>query len=247
MSWNGIESLPVIGTLFSMIRRGVGRILRRRRLARQTPAEIFSEKYRNNSWRGECSVSGQGSDPCATRAIVARLPELLRYREIESLVDVPCGDFAWMREIDLSGIEYTGGDIVDELIESNNEQYADSNLRFRRIDLLSETVPAGDLLICRDCLVHFSYADIWRAMTNIVASNVTYALLTNFPDTKANHDILTGEWRPLNLELPPFEFPTPLERLEENPPGDKFQDKSLGLWRIAELQAVVSRHKSTPK
>jgi hypothetical protein len=41
---------------------------------------------------------------------------LLRQFEIHSLLDLPCGDFNWMQHVDLQGIKYTGGDIVEALV-----------------------------------------------------------------------------------------------------------------------------------
>ena len=44
---------------------------------------------------------------------------------------------------------------------------------------------------------------------------------------------MTGDWRPLNLERPPFNLPAPALLLNEGctEGGDTFADKSLGLWR----------------
>jgi hypothetical protein len=44
-----------------------------------------------------------------------------------------------------------------------------------------------------------------------------------------------GDWRPLNLCAPPFNFPPPLRIIHE--PYRAFTDKSLGLWRVADLPA----------
>jgi hypothetical protein len=52
---------------------------------------------------------------------------------------------------------------------------------------------------CRDRLDHLSLADVRKAQTNIVGSGSTYLLATTYPDHDSNHDIRSGEWRPLNL------------------------------------------------
>lgn len=48
---------------------------------------------------------------------------------------------------------------------------------------------------------------------------------------------MTGDWRPLNLERPPFNFPPPAELLAEGctEAEGRFLDKSLGLWAIKDL------------
>lgn len=55
-----------------------------------------------------------------------------------------------------------------------------------------------------------------------------------------NRDITTGDWRPINLQLAPYHFPQPVDRLNEGSAEvdedlGAFPDKSLGLWRLADL------------
>jgi len=39
--------------------------------------------------------------------------------EINSIFDSTCGDFSWMRKIDLKEIEYVKYDIIEGIIENN--------------------------------------------------------------------------------------------------------------------------------
>jgi hypothetical protein len=50
---------------------------------------------------------------------------------------------------------------------------------------------------------------------------------------------VTGDWRPINLERAPFNWPAPVELIVEEctESGGVFADKSLGLWRIDALPA----------
>jgi len=54
---------------------------------------------------------------------------------------------------------------------------------------------------------------------------------------RPNHETAGGNCRTLNLNLPPFSFPNPLriinEKCTEN--GGAFADKSVGVWRLADL------------
>jgi hypothetical protein len=96
-------------------------------------------------------------------------------------------------------------------------------------------LPSVDLIFCRDCLVRLSFANIRSAIANIKASGLTYLLTTTYPG-RQNSDIATGEWRPINLQAKPFGFPPPLVLINEQcvvTPG--YRDKSMGLWRIADL------------
>lgn len=192
----------------------------------------FREILRTNHWAGE-SVSGKGSTDDQTRALRAALPPFLARLGVRTLLDVPCGDGDWIASLPLPGVRYIGGDLLPELVERNQARHAAPDRHYQTIDLLTTPLPAADLLLCRDCLVHLSYADIELALANIRRSPVTWLLTTTFPDERENRDITTGDWRPLNLERHPFNFPPPVALLvEECTEGDGvFRDKSLGLWR----------------
>ena len=41
---------------------------------------------------------------------------LLSRRRVRSILDAPCGDFYWMKEVALCDIDYIGADIVEEII-----------------------------------------------------------------------------------------------------------------------------------
>jgi hypothetical protein len=109
------------------------------------------------------------------------------------------------------------------------------------LTLFASKLPTVDLIFCRDCLVHFSFDDIRRALQNICRSGSAYLLTTTFTEQRQNQDIVTGQWRQLNLELEPFSLPKPLSLINEDcTEGEgKFADKSLGLWRIEEIGKVI--------
>jgi SAM-dependent methyltransferase len=228
--------------MLQLIRRIVHRLHARRAGPGPHSAEdVFTDIFHHNGWRGTDSVSGTGSDLAQTRRVVARLPALLAELEVRSVLDVPCGDFFWMSQVDLAGVRYTGGDIVRELVE-RNRRYESPNVRFEALDLLGGPLPPADLVLCRDCLVHFSFADVFRALGNLCASGGKYLLTTTFPRHRQNRDIVTGRWRTLNLERAPFHFPPPLKALEEGCTERKdYADKSLGLWRLDDLKACLAR------
>ena len=142
--------------------------------------------------------------------------------------------------IALPGIEYIGADLLPEVVARAAARSPDRI--FVTLNLLESLLPAVDVLLCRDCLVHFSFADITRAVANVRKANITYLLATTFPDEARNEDIRTGDWRPLNLEAPPLGFPPPLARLLEGCTEQTglFADKSLGLWRVADLSTATA-------
>jgi SAM-dependent methyltransferase len=199
--------------------------------------QAFSHIYATNLWGSDESRSGLGSADDATRGVRAGLPELLRAVEARTLLDVPCGDFGWLNHVDLGAIEYIGADIVPALIARNTELFADARRRFLHLDLTRDPLPACDVVLCRDCLVHLSFANSTRALDNIVRSGATYLLTTTFTAQSHNEDIEDGDWRVINLERPPFNLPPPLALLVEGclEGNGTYADKTLALWRVADL------------
>ncbi|MGQ0649760.1 MAG: class I SAM-dependent methyltransferase [Gemmatimonadaceae bacterium] len=170
-----------------------------------------------------------------------RLPELCRHLGIRTLLDLPCGDFHWMATIDLGAVNYIGADFLPEIIEENTRRYAQPRRDFRILDLLASPLPSADLLLCRDCLVHLSFADIARAIANLRSTRITYLLTTTFPQQETNDDIRTGDWRPLNLEAAPFHWPKPQQLVVEEctEANGLFADKSLGLWPVGAILRLL--------
>lgn len=199
-----------------------------------TPLAAFRHAYATNHWAGPESPSGPGASLDQTAAIRRSLPELCRRLGVQTLLDLPCGDCSWMATIDIGVVKYIGADFLPELIEATTRRRARSDREFRVLDLLSSPLPTADLVLCRDCLVHLSFADIASAISNLRASRSTYLLTTTFPEQPVNEDIRTGDWRPLNLEIAPFHWPKPQDILNEEctEANGLFADKSLGLWRL---------------
>jgi len=197
--------------------------------------EVFTEIFNSNQWSSSESISGVGSEIEQTKALIPALNNLLFDFRITSVLDIPCGDFNWMKKVDLSNITYTGADIVEDLIENNKKQYGGrDDIEFLVINLITDSLPKCDLIIVRDCFVHLSYNDISTAIKNIKSSGCKYLLTTTFLNRSENRDIVTGNWRPLNLQIKPFNFPKPILVINENCTegnGD-YKDKSMALWEI---------------
>jgi SAM-dependent methyltransferase len=200
-------------------------------------AERFARMYETNLWSDADSRSGTGSNLGATERLRAELPGLLRRLGVRRLVDVPCGDFHWMAHVDLAGVDYVGADIVEALVESNRARYAGPGRTFVRLDLTTGPIPAADAVLCRDCLVHLSFANIARAFRAVAASGARYLITTTFLEQETNSDVVDGDWRPLNLERAPFHLPPPEAVLVEgcDEEGGAYADKALAAWRVASL------------
>ena len=204
----------------------------------QSPGEVFEYIYKRNIWGDEESVSGGGSNLQQTAHIINEIPTLLTKYNVKSLLDLPCGDFNWMQRIDLSNIDYKGGDIVADLIKRNQETYRNDGISFTVMDLLKDDLPEVDMILCRDCLIHLSNENVFKALKNLKRSKIKYLLTTSFVERKHNSDILTGEWRALNLSVHPFSIPF-LDIINEKcTEGEgEYVDKSLVLIDLTALRA----------
>jgi hypothetical protein len=236
-----MRNLPIISGIYRRYKRK--RL--ERRLADRDTEQVFTEIFAKGRWAGSNSCSGPGSDLRQTRVLVKELPPLLEELDIKTMLDIPCGDLHWMDQVDLGGIEYIGADIVKEIVDRNRANHAMNNARFEHIDLIRDDLPRVDLVLYRDCLVHFSFDDIRAAVSNIRSSGATYLLATTFTARDANREILTGEWRPLNLCNPPLDFPTPIRTINEEctQDGGIYPDKSLGLWRVADIDPGLPQYR----
>ena len=185
---------------------------------------MFTAIYKQQRWGAGDSRSGSGSDLAQTDAIRLALPGLLGEVGCRTLLDIPCGDFFWMKTVPLD-VDYIGGEIVKELVESNQRAFGGPRRRFVHLDLVRDRLPRADVILVRDCLVHLSFRDIRMALLNIKRSGCSYLLTTSFPSLQQNEDTFTGGWRPVNLERAPFTFPPPVHVIAEDPrPGASDQE-----------------------
>ncbi|MEU7227955.1 class I SAM-dependent methyltransferase [Streptomyces chrestomyceticus] len=223
----------------------------------RTMQGIFGALYASDSWKlfpggdgknENLSRSGSGSDLVQTAALRRELPELISRLGVRSFLDMPCGDFYWMSQVELGVDAYLGADIVPEVVEQNERKFGRPDRAFRVLDITRSRIPQVDMIFSRDCLVHFSNADVRAALRNVKRSGSTYFATTTFTGRADNaDDIETGGWRSLNLCRAPFSLPAPLHLVNENCTEvyesdedgarieHRFADKSIGVWRTADL------------
>lgn len=194
---------------------------------------VFTRFYRQRTWGTSETVSGAGSTLEITAKLRKELPELVESLEVQTMLDIPCGDFHWMKEAVFENVHYIGADIVRELIEINQKRYSASNRNFLHLDIIKDQLPDVDLIFCRDCFIHLSNKEIIQALENIRRSGARYLMTTTFPEIRNNKTITTGSFRPVNMELPPFLLGTPFRLIHEyDVDGEGYSKKCMGVWRI---------------
>ncbi|WP_341880169.1 hypothetical protein [Synechococcus sp. UW140] len=203
--------------------------------------KLFTSIYLNNYWGSSESLSGPGSSLDSTVEIRTNLPILFDKFNIKSVFDAPCGDMNWMRYISYKHpLKYIGGDIVREIVNTNASKFSSINISFVLFDITTNNFPAADVWLCRHCLFHLSNLDIFHALEQFASSDIKYILTTSHV-TDADHvnrDIVTGDWRLLNLRMPPFNFPINAE-WEVLDYIDPHPAATLTLWKREQILELM--------
>ena len=217
---------------------------KRRRAGRygELPLEdVFRDIYNRRRWRSRETSSGKGSSRVATAGIRRALPELCARYKIRSLLDAACGDYFWMSSVKLDLDQYVGLDIVPELIEQDSRLFASERVRFELKNICLDPLPRVDLILCRDCLVHLSEENVKKAIDNFIDSGSRYLLVTTFTRLQVNRDIISGMWRPMNLGIPPYSFPSALEIITDGADSGSALEfhKTLSLYDMTRIGRTI--------
>jgi 2-polyprenyl-3-methyl-5-hydroxy-6-metoxy-1,4-benzoquinol methylase len=168
--------------------------------------EVFSKIYKEDLWG---DGSGAGSKIENVTEYVVVLQEYINKPEVKTVIDLGCGDWQFSKFLDLSSVSYLGVDVVESVVESNNNLYSSSNVKFLNHDITTYNISKVDLIICKDVLQHLCNKDVYTIVKKI-AEFSKFSLITNdfMPTEVFNKDIKNGSYRPLDLRLNPFYLDT---------------------------------------
>ena len=222
--------------------------------------QIYHEKQWGSEWDAtkmrEQSVSGRGSSLRWSQEMSATLHTLISMLKSKlnktriSLLDLPCGDMTWMERFLLTrdDIDYTGVDIVPNLINRHMKRYEPMPWRFLTFDIVNSSLPrAYDVILNRMLLQHLFLPDAIKALVHFSDSGSKYLLTTTFPREPRNVELMInknnpGRFRPLNLEVPPVSLSPPL-CLQRDGVKDELEgwDHFIGLWKLPLQQDLGCR------
>lgn len=174
------------------------------------------------------SASGPGSSRAAAEPALRLLRRSLAERGIGSILDLGCGDWNWMRDLNLPSagtdrvIRYQGWDASETLVADLQTEYGRPGLiDFATCDLTTAPLPPVDLVILRDVLFHLPLDLALRVVTRVRATS-RYLLSTSFLGMAENADIspylpIDGwGFHRINLNAAPFDLAeTMLEAVRE--------------------------------
>jgi hypothetical protein len=106
------------------------------------------------------------------------------------------------------GINYTGYDVVSEVVNSNREKFESSNIRFQKLSNYS-TLDRGSLLICKDVLQHLPVEECKRIIHEVFPQ-YPHVLVTNCighrRSQRINEDIQAGSFTNIDLRRSPYDL-----------------------------------------
>lgn len=210
----------------------------------------FEQIYRSNVWKENETRSGSGSTAANTLELSQQLRGFIQSNKITPMLDAPCGDCNWIALNEFFNLRYLGIDIVRDLISSNVSKFESPQVKFETRDL-SKSWPASffELVLMRDLLVHLTFQDSFRILSNFCRSESTFIAVTSFSRVTENVNIRyphksetenTLSWRPLNMRIAPFNFPAPFHVINEDCTviGEDerlYDDKELLIYRKDEI------------
>lgn len=167
-------------------------------------ADVFASIYDERKWGGG---SGAGSRPMSTIRYRYFLETFLDINKVRTVLDIGCGDWQFSRLIDWSRVKYLGLDVVASLVEANAARYGAENIRFAPMPSDFAELPAADLLIIKDVLMHLPLAHIQQFIS--IFPRFKFCLVSNDfwwkeQAHQLNIDIKPGGIRPIDLSAPPF-------------------------------------------
>jgi hypothetical protein len=210
-------------------------------LRKRNMRDIFSHIYAKGIWVGQngsgSSLSGIGSTNVATAGLVVQLSVFLKEVGCRQLVDIGCGDFNWMRNVE-GNFDYVGIDVVPRVIDMNNAEFGNERRRFICMDATQTAIRPGDVAVCREVLFHLSFVDGLQLLRNIKTAGFKYVLLTSDNNVWFNSDIRNGDYRPINLSKSPFSLPQPMRELNDSSvTTDRNVGRVLAVWQDTDLPA----------
>ncbi|MGE3914219.1 MAG: class I SAM-dependent methyltransferase [Hyphomicrobiaceae bacterium] len=170
-------------------------------------ADIFDQIYRSKYWT---HGSGPGSIAAFNKPLIAYLDRFLAANRVKRLVDFGCGDFQYMRHVNLAATEYIGLDVVPRILEENRKNFGREGITFEETpDDLTE-LPGGDLLLLKDVLIHLPNSYIAPLLQHARRTYRFVLAINNESDDASayNRDIAVGEFRPVDISLAPFSLPS---------------------------------------
>ena len=169
--------------------------------------QTFNKIYGEGEWAKDASgkgTSGTGSTLEVTSEYRAYIEQFIKTHDVKSVVDAGCGDWEFSSAVDWNHARYLGVDISTEVIKRVSRKYKKPGVSFMVGDV-TDSLPAADLLLCKDVLQHLPNRLIIKFIkNNLKKGKYRWVIITNDRGGD-NLDIKPGGYRLIDLSIPPFE------------------------------------------
>jgi SAM-dependent methyltransferase len=170
---------------------------RMRELSNLSIEDAFDHIYERRIWaNGGEELSGGGSYGRMADEYVAFLTEFVAEHDIQSILDIGCGDFNIGSRIAPRVARYHAVDVSARIVDLNRRRFSSlTNVEFRQVNACTEPLERADLVTVRQVFQHLTNAQINMILRNIERAGPTFALITEHLSEQ------TPRFRP-NLDLP---------------------------------------------
>ncbi len=142
--------------------------------------EAFSTIYQSHAWGSRQDGPFCSGDGSIREDAVGPYCDMVRGfvedNNIKRVVDLGCGDFGVGSRLIGPDVHYTGVDVVPDLISYNQERFGSPGVEFRRLNIIEDDPPPGDLCLVRQVLQHLSNAQIQRTLKSL--TRYRYVIVT---------------------------------------------------------------------
>lgn len=162
---------------------------------------VFDSIYIDSVWGYK---SGPGSDPVAAQPWIDTVNLFLEKNDVNSIVDVGCGDWRLASNYLLKDKSYLGIDVSSVILEET-AKHTSSNITFLNQDAETFDFPFVDLILIKDVLMHLPNSSV-KTILDKVFNSCRYALICEDYAPVNYTDIPSGHHRFLNLTTEPFAY-----------------------------------------
>jgi SAM-dependent methyltransferase len=179
--------------------------------------EIFNKIYENGFWNNrqpDIPKSGPGSSLKNTVKFREFFDEFCLKNNIESVLDIGCGDLTWMPLTKtFQTKKYTGIDIVQFLIDSHSIKYPHHT--FLCLDAVAQDIPSADVICIRDVLFHLLIEDIQILLKKLKCKYLFVTSCRNSSNVNSLHSN-NSSFHLINLRIDPFRMTNFIDSMYES-------------------------------
>jgi len=159
----------------------------------------FTEIYDKSVWgkRDGKGTSGTGSNVSPdTKYYINLLMKHIEDTGSKTICDLGCGDWEFSKTIDWKDLDYTGIDCVKSVIDTNNNNYSKTNIKFIHSD--ATEIPKGyDFVILKDVIQHWDDEEILQILPEIINNNKFVFLTNGYKFGRSPHK---NDWTERNID-----------------------------------------------